>query len=149
MAGYFTCLLLLLGEMVLVERFRCCFGIKPAILVAASALENWDGESNSSSAFLEKKHELLKPRFYFPITRKLSFMSFPVLHGELWCWSKKSWACAKSRLEHFSQDPPQGLDQCLRHKNAYKVPGSNIIEYFERGVGREEVNSELDSMWPF
>lgn len=48
-----------------------------------------------------------------------------------------------------SQDPPQGLDQCLRHKNAYKVPGSNIIEYFERGVGREEVNRELDSMWPF
>ena len=41
-----------------------------------------------------------------------------------------------------SQDPPQGLDQCLRHKN-------NIIEYFERGVGREEVNRELDSMWPF
>ena len=79
------CLLLLLGEMVLVERFRCCFGIKPAILVAASALENWDVESNSSSAFLEKKHELLKPRFYFPITRKLSFMSFPELHGELWC----------------------------------------------------------------
>lgn len=74
----------------LVERLHCCFGIKPAVLVAASALENWDGENNSNSAFLEKKHELLKARFYFPVTRELSFMSFPELHGELWCQSKKS-----------------------------------------------------------
>ena len=36
--------------------------------------------------------------------------------------ARKAEPVQKARLDHFSQDPPQGLDQCLRHKNAYKVP---------------------------
>lgn len=76
----------------LVERFRCCFGIKPAILVAASALENWDGESNSSSAFLEKKHELLKARFLLPCYKETFFHEL----------SRTSWRALVSKQKKLS-----------------------------------------------
>lgn len=96
----------------------CCSGIKPSFLVSASALENWEGESNGS--LFVRKHELLKAKFYFPdITHFLlfhdlsptSWRALGVGAREVGHQSPGQRACVKVSLDHSSKDPTNVSDK--------------------------------------
>lgn len=91
----------------------CCSGIQPTFLVSASALENWEGESNGS--LFVKKNELHKAGFYFPdityffLFREISPTSRRALGADARAAGQRAYA--KLRLDHLSKDPINASDK--------------------------------------
>lgn len=93
----------------------------------------------------EKRHALLKARFYFLVTTSCSFMSFPYLHRELVRSDQVKLGKGPVQNQDWItfQGPYKSVRQMLMRDKAYRVPVSNTIEILAGKEGGS--NGELDS----